>query len=267
MSRIIGCIGCGNMGSAILGGFAKTLSGENWRLCGYNRTPARMEPLTDLGIQALPSIGDVAKTSDIIIFAVKPYQMDDVLRAAAPSLKPGAIAISIAAGYSLAQMEELLGPSCMSCRCMPTTTALVQKGVFAFCFAQSVQNNVKSQLLDLFGHLGLCMELGEAACTNFSALVGAGPAYVFAVMHALQQAGVTMGFTRAQSRQMIIELFAGSAALAQAQQKTFMELRDDVCSPGGLTIAGINVFDRAGLTGIVVDAVEAAARRGREMES
>ena len=113
---------------------------------------------------------------------------------------------------------------------------------------------------------GAFVELPENKFTAFSALIGAGPAYVFAMMQGLVQAGVTLGFTHAQSRQMVTALFAGSARMAEQDASPLGQLRDNVCSPGGLTIAGVNVLDRAGLTGLLVDAVLAADARGAEME-
>ncbi|MDE5878896.1 MAG: pyrroline-5-carboxylate reductase, partial [Desulfovibrio sp.] len=151
-------------------------------------------------------------------------------------------------------------------RCMPTTTALVGKGVFAFCFRADAEE-WRAPVLELFRHLGQCLELPEGRFTDFSALIGAGPAYVFVMMQALVQAGVTLGFRHAEARDMVNALFAGCAALAEAETAPLIQLRDDVCSPGGLTIAGVNVLDRAGLTGLIVEAVLAAQKRGREMES
>ena len=150
---------------------------------------------------------------------------------------------------------------------MPNTPALVGKGVFAFSFEEDATSESKAGLMELFGALGLCLELPEARFTAFSALIGAGPAYVFEMMQGLVQAGVTLGFQHKEARRMVAALFAGSARMAELNPAPLMQLRDEVCSPGGLTIAGVNQLDRAGLPGLLVDAVLAADARGREMES
>ena len=149
---------------------------------------------------------------------------------------------------------------------MPNTPALVGKGVFALCFDDKVPAQSKEDILSFFSQLGVCLELPESRFTAFSALIGAGPAYVFGMMQGLVQAGVTLGLGRKECRDMVAALFEGSAVMAARSDTPLMELRDQVCSPGGLTIAGVNVLDRAGLSGLLVDAVLAADQRGREME-
>lgn len=268
MARVLGCIGCGNMGGALLKGFAARLSDEEWRLACYNRSPEKMAALKERGMEPAASALDLAVLADIIIVAVKPGQVAEVLKEIRPQLTGQKILISIAAGIGLATLRQQAGPKCALGRCMPTTTALVGRGVFAFCFDDANFTRLRQlELLELFDLLGYCVELPESRFTDFSALIGAGPAYVFAVMHGLQQAGLTIGFPQELSRQMLVELFAGVAELAARQPRDFMQMRNDVCSPGGLTIAGVNVLDRAGLSGLLVDAVMAAVQRGREMES
>ncbi len=268
MSRVIGCIGCGNMGAALLKGFAARLDENEWSLAGYNRTVEKMLVLKEQGIESMPGVAELASLADIIIVAVKPGQIAEVLKLAKPQLTQQKTLISVAAGVRLATLRNLAGSKCAIARCMPTTTALVGRGIFAFCFDDSNFTRLRQlELLELFDLIGYCVELAENRFTDFSALIGAGPAYVFAMLQGLAQAGLTLGFPQELSRKMLTELFAGAAELAARQPKNFMQLRDDVCSPGGLTIAGVNALDRAGLSGILVDAVLAAAARGREMES
>lgn len=260
----IGCIGCGRMGGALLSGLA-TL-GFPLTLYGYNRSPEKLEPLKPLGVEVMPGIAATAEHSDLLLLAVKPYQIDEVLAAARGHLKAGTLVLSVAAGIGLARLAADVDAGVAVGRCMPTTTALAGKGIFAFCFGADA-GEWRAPVLELFGRMGLCLELPEGKFTDFSALIGAGPAYVFAMMQGLVQAGVTLGFSHTEARRMVSALFDGCAALADANGAPLMQLRDDVCSPGGLTIAGVNVLDRAGFSGLLVDAVLAARERAREMES
>ena len=253
MSRTIGCIGCGNMGGAILAGFADRLGDKGYSFCGYNRTPERMRPLADKGVRVMPDVLETARKSDVLLLAVKPYQVAAVLEEMRPALDGGKVLVSVAAGVSLKSLREAVGGQCPVVRCMPNTPALDREG--------------KLELLELFGVLGLCLEMPEARFTAFSALIGAGPAYVFEMMQGLVQAGVTLGFQHKEARRMVAALFVGSARMAEQSPAPLMQLRDEVCSPGGLTIAGVNHLDRVGLLGQLVDAVLAADARGREMES
>ena len=264
MSLTVGCIGCGNMGGAILAGLARN---GGYALCGYNRSPERMTPLQKLNVKSMPNALAVAQASDILIVAVKPYQVESVLRDLHPVLNKEKVLVSIAAGITLQRLTSAVQNACPVVRCMPNTPALVGKGVFALCFEDSsISASQQSGVRHLFDTLGTCVELPENKFTAFSALIGAGPAYVFAMMQGLVQAGVTLGFQQREARQMVTSLFGGCSEMAQCDAKPLMQLRDDVCSPAGLTIAGVNVLDRAGLTGLLVDAVLAADQRGREME-
>lgn len=266
--KIIGVIGCGNMGSAILRGLSAKIDKSEWSLMGCNRTPGKLEPLSQFGIIAVHDIAEISAKSDILILAVKPAQMDGVLREARTHAAENSVIVSVAAAFSLEEMRSIFGPGTATfCRCMPTTTAKAGRGIFAFCFEAGASDAVQKQIMGLFANIGYCLQLPENKFTDFSALIGAGPAYVFNMMRGLAQAGVTLGFSHVQSRAMIIELFAGCAALASNENKHFIEMSDDVCSPGGLTIAGVNKLDEAGFAGIIVDAVKAAAKRGKEMEN
>lgn len=265
--QTLGCIGCGNMGSALLRGFASALDKSAWQIICNDLSDTKMHALEDLGISALNDPKDVCAKSDILILAVKPAQMPSLLDSLRTSLKKNTIVVSIAAGYSLQYLRLLLGIDNVLVRCMPTITAAVDRGIFALTFDPlNLDQQTQNEVTTLFESLGMCVTLTEPALNDFAAFVGAGPAYVFACMQGLAQAGLTLGFTHEQNRKMMIELFAGCAELAKRNDKSFNDLKDSVCSPGGLTIAGINVLDGHGLNNIMVDAVKAAKYRGNEME-
>ena len=251
------------MGGALMAGFARTLPASDYAFCGFSRTLAKVEKLE--GVDALPDAASVAQKADILLLAVKPYQMQEVLTAIQPQLGAKTTVVSVAAGIGLDKLRAWSGGQCPVVRCMPDTPALVGKGVFAFAFGDMPQEG-KAEIMKVFATLGLCLELPEAQFAAFSALIGAGPAYVFAMMQGLVQAGVTLGFGHDASRQMVAALFEGCAVMAQQSDAHLVQLRDAVCSPAGLTIAGVNHLDRQGLAGTLVDAVLAADRRGREME-
>lgn len=262
--RTIGIIGIGNMGGALLAGFARKLDRNEWQLAAFNRSRDKLDSLAEYGAAIMPDTQALAEVSDFIILAVKPQQIEGVFSTISPVAASKTV-ISIAAGVRLAALRNLAGPACSLCRCMPTTTAMAGHGIFALCF-NGTDENSEAAVGHLFEKLGLYILLSEDRFAQFSAFMGAGPAYVFACMQGLAQAGLTLGFSQAECRRMLIELFIGAGELAKLQSGNFAQLRDNVCSPAGLTIAGINTLDRAGLTGLMVDAVEAAARRAREME-
>ncbi|MDR3320147.1 MAG: pyrroline-5-carboxylate reductase [Desulfovibrio sp.] len=265
--RMVGCIGCGNMGGAILGGLADSLGGKGYAFCGHTRTPGRMALLTAKGVSVRPDAQSLVRDADVIVLAVKPYQIAAIVKEILPALSGEKLLISIAAGVGLKRLKELCRGLCPVARCMPNTPAIVGQGIFALCLeddAMSREN--RDEAVALFNTLGLCIPLPETQFTAFSALIGAGPAYVFQMMQGMVQAGVTLGFAHQEARKLVTALFASSARLAGERPEHLAQLRDTVCSPGGLTIAGVNVLDRAGIVGVLVDAVLAADKRGREME-
>ena len=236
-SKRIGCIGCGNMGGAILGGLAEVPGLE---LYGYNRTPQRLEPLCAKGVTAVPDIPG------------------GVLAEALPSLKPQTVVISIAAGVTLHDLRDAVQGRCHVVRVMPNTPALVGAGVFGIQEDPALPKDVFAMILDLFGLLGSTIVLPEKKFNAFMALVGCGPAYVFHFMDALAEAGVTMGFTRQEALELVTQLVLGSAKLAALPGSHPAILREQVCSPAGVTIAAVNHLDRTAVRGHLIDAVLAA---------
>lgn len=260
----IGCVGCGNMGGAILGGLAERTAHT---LYGYNRTRERLRPLVAKGVKAMADIPSLVRGSDIIIVAVKPWLVEESLRQMLPHLNRDKLVISVAAGVTMSALHDAVEGTCPVVRCMPNTPALVGAGVFALCLEDpALSPEQKELLMGLFAPIGISLELPEKNFTAFSALVGAGPAYVFHFMNAVVQAGVTLGFPRKEAERMVQALFDGSVRMAAASEHSLTELRDQVCSPGGLTIAGINHLDRTAVRGHIIDAILAAEKRGREME-
>ncbi len=262
--RTIGCIGCGNMGSAIILGLKKN---KALTLMGYDPSPESTASLRAAEVEVAQDLEHLVINCNTIILAVKPYLVEKLLPLMAPLLTPDKIIISVAAGVSQKVLQDGVQNKCAVVRCMPNTPALVGAGIFAFCFENAnLQEKDKDFILQLFSGIGMCVELSEEKFPAFSAFIGAGPAYVFHLMNALVQSGVTLGFTRTESRTMVEALFDGSVRMAKASAQSLLELRDNVCSPAGLTIAGVNHLERKAVNGHIVDAVLAAERRGTEME-
>lgn len=260
----VGAIGCGNMGGAILAGLAGR---EGYELFGHTRTMARMAPLTEKGVIPKESPDALAAACDCVVLAVKPYQIEAVLSGMDRTILQGKILVSIAAGTSLATLRKASGGVCRLARCMPNTPAMVGEGVFALCCEDGMPEQDRESVRRIFRDLGLCLDIPESRFTAFSALIGAGPAYVFELMEGLVLAGVTLGFQHGESRRMVEALFSGCARMAAQNPGTHLTaMRDNVCSPAGLTIAGLSRMLSDGLSGRLAEAVLAADARGREME-
>jgi len=261
----IACIGCGNMGSAILNGLAAY--SEQYTLAGFDKQKSKMELFDTEKIASFADIESILENSDIIILALKPHLIEAVIKEIKPLLNKDKLLISIAAGVKLKKIRKLVDKKCAVVRIMPNTPALVNSGVFAVCFEDKLLNAYEKEcVLDIFNKLGTVHEMSDQSIVAFTALIGAGPAYVFHFMNALVQAGVTMGFSRPQSLEMVTALCAGSVKMVQKSEKCLTELRDDVCSPAGVTIEAINYLEKKAMQGYMVKAILKAQKKGFKLE-
>lgn len=257
-----GFIGLGNMGGAIAKGL---VPGKAFDLCGYDPHEAMRARSQDI-MQVMESSAEVAAASDYILLAVKPQVMRQVLKELAPSLKPGTCIISIAAGITIKQLSKWSGEDTPVVRIMPNTPAMVGKGVYAICYDHElVTEEHKDTITAAFASIGQAHILAEKLFDAYTGLIGSGPAYVFAFMEALIDAGLTMGLTRAQATAMVKGLVAGSALMAEDDSAHPTLLKEMVTSPGGTTIAGLNAMDEHRFKFAVSQAVLAAAKRSKEL--
>ncbi len=264
MQTSLGCIGCGNMGSAILKGLAGR---DDLQLYGMDLDPNRLEVLhQEAGLTACSSIRELAEKSDYLLLCVKPHQVQGMLKELAPRLQGSQVVISIAAGVTLTQLKTFSGGGSPVVRVMPNTPAMVQEGVFAVCLDDPDLKKVQKEFVSgLFEPLGKVYSLHERYFDAFTAVVGSGPAYVLYFMEALVESGVTLGLTRAQSTEMVKQLFSGTAKMAQESPLHLSVQREMVTSPAGTTIQGLNVMDAHGVRAAIVAAVEAAYTRSIEL--
>lgn len=264
MAATFGCIGCGNMGAAILRG----LSGRSdIELFGLDPDGEKVKTLSEeIGMTPVNTFREMAEQADYIMLAVKPYQLKQVLEELAPRLQASQTLISIAAGVTLKGLKTFCSGASPVIRVMPNTPAMVQSGVFALCFDDPSLKQEKCDFVEgVFSSLGQVHVLHEKDFDAFTALVGSGPAYVFYFMEALIEAGVTLGLQRPQATDMVKGLFVGASKLADESDFHVSLLREMVTSPGGTTIAATNVMDKQAVRSALVEAVKASAQRSKEL--
>lgn len=266
--RRIGFIGGGAMAEALLGGLLAAGHSRE-KLCVFDPVAARREHLkTTLGVGLCETNAAVVAASDVVVLAVKPGLVPGVLRAldASQSDLARPLWVSIAAGVSLQSIAAALGTSARVVRAMPNTPALVRCAATAFCAAASATAEDREAARALFETVGLAWEApNEGLLDAVTGLSGSGPAYVFLFLEALADAGVRMGLPRDASHALACQTVLGAATLAQTSGRHPAELKDQVTSPGGTTIAGVERLEALGLRAAVHAAVEAATARSREL--
>jgi len=266
--RRFGFIGGGAMAEALVGGLlASGVAARDVR--ASDPDPARRKHLEQqLGIATSADNADVVGDADVVVLAVKPGLVPDVLSglAAADAERTRPLWISIAAGVSLATLEAGLPAGARIVRAMPNTPALVGAGTTAVCANAAAGDPDRATARALFESVGLCWEAPrEDLLDAVTGLSGSGPAYVFVFLEALADAGVRVGLPREAASRLAAQTVFGASKLALESGRDPAQLKDQVASPGGTTIAGLERLEAGGLRAAVHEAVAAATRRSREL--
>jgi pyrroline-5-carboxylate reductase len=259
----LGFIGAGAMGGAIIQGLLAggLVAGEN--LVYYDPDRTRQMLMDQVGVQAAPALAAVMD-AQVVLLAVKPQIMDQVLAGIQEAAHPGHLIISIAAGVTLKALETAL-PQSRVIRAMPNTPTLAGAGMAALAPGSRATPEDLALALEIFEAVGRAVVVEEKLMDAVTGLSGSGPAYVAVFLEALTDGGVKMGLPRPLALLLACQTVFGAAHLCLEKEITPGMLKDLVTSPGGTTIAGLHVLEEGCFRGLVMSAVEAAARRAREL--
>jgi pyrroline-5-carboxylate reductase len=263
----IGLIGAGNMGSALIRGLIASGKASAQTIRVYDVDRASIQFLEkELGIRGVSRIEDTFDgVPAVLVLAVKPQILGEVLDSIANRVHEKLILVSIAAGIPTDFIVSRLPFPAKVIRAMPNAAAMVGASATAMCKAGSADDADLAIALDLFSAVGVAVKVEEKLMNVVTALSGSGPGYLFPMMEALTDAAVLMGMDRPTARALTVQTFLGSAIMASTSGASFSELKDRITSPGGTTITGLHALEKAGLRGILMDAVQAATRRGEEL--
>jgi len=217
------------------------------------------------GAQTIPGIDDLLARSNVVFLAVKPQHMAPVLTAVAPHANSTHLIISIAAGVPLRTMIDALGQDCRLVRVMPNTPCLVGAGASAYALAPGANSQDGELVERLLSTTGIAVSVPESLLDGVTGLSGSGPAYVFQIIEALSDGGVRCGLPRDVSMKLAAQTVFGAAKLVLETGEHPAALKDAVASPGGTTIAGLNVLESQGVRGSLIDAVRAATEQSRQL--
>lgn len=268
----IAMLGAGSMGRAILSGLLAPGVSVAGGVRVTNRSAARAAELADTaGVTAFATDDDpeanrrAVEGAGIVIVAVKPAMVPDLLREIASSLTPGAVVVSVAAGVTIATFESLLPDSVSVVRSMPNTPAVVGKAVTGISAGTRTEPEDLALVRSLFETVGQVVEVPESQLDALSTISGSGPAYVFLLIEALTDAAVAKGFTTEQAAILVNGTFLGASELLAASDDDPAELRRRVTSPKGTTERAIAVLQEADLPALFTRATDAALARAREL--
>ena len=266
MARI-GIIGAGNMGSAILRGVlaADYLRPTDVAVCDVSRRKLEELSREMPGITCVESARELAEITGMVMLAVKPYYIQEVIDDIRDVIQGKAV-ISIAAGWSVAMLEEALQGTEATClRVMPNTPAMVGEGMTAICDDSTFSKEDFAFAKGIFDACGRTVILPERLFDGAIAISGSSPAYVFMMIEAMADAGVKEGIPRACAYEMAAQAVLGSALMVLQSGTHPASLKDAVCSPGGTTIEAVEMLERRGFRAAVMDAMDACAEKSRSM--
>lgn len=262
----IGFIGLGNMADAMIAGMLQKDIVRPQDITGSAKTSQTREKMAaKYGINVLEKNSDVASAADILVLAVKPQFMEEVIAEIKDVTRVSTLIISIAAGKTLSWIEEAFGKQIKLVRCMPNTPALVGEGCTGVCVNKRVSAEEIDKSIALMQSFGKASLVPEHLIDVVGAVCGSSPAYVFMFVEAMADAGVAAGMPRARAYEFAAQAVYGSAKLVLESGKHPGELKDMVCSPGGTTIQGVRVLEEKGMRGAVIDALLACVEKSKEL--
>lgn len=257
----LGFIGAGNMGGAILKGYANAAQEKGDIIYVYNRTRSTRETLAEefAAVNACDSAQELVEKSDVILLGIKPKDFADFLPGIADVCTDDKVFVSMAAGISISFIEEFLGSSQQVIRIMPNTPAQVGEAMTAVCRNGNVSDDVMDAMLDVFRAIGKAEEVDEDLIHCVIGVSGSSPAYTYMFIDALIQAAVENGMSEQKARIFAAQAVMGAAKMVLDNEDiTPEQLWSNVCSPGGTTIEAVNTFFENGFQSKIKEGFQAA---------
>jgi pyrroline-5-carboxylate reductase len=259
----IGFIGTGRIAQALISGLVKE---DGSTISGFDKDQeALLRVSGQFGIRPESSIQGLAANSSIIIIAVKPYQVEDVLTELRPALGSDHLVVSVAAGVSTRFIASHCPDGARVIRVMPNTPAFVGKGMTALCGGPGATAEDIALAEVIFSAIGKTAVVEETAMDAATAVSGSGPAYMFRIIDSLAEGGAACGLDPETSMLLAAQTMLGAAAMVLEGRKSPEDLVREVTTPGGTTEAGLREMDRHHIREALVDTVKAAAARSREL--
>jgi pyrroline-5-carboxylate reductase len=262
----IGVIGTGKMGTVLIDALISRNIAPAAAIIASDKDKEKLHEIKQCyGVHAAEDSGKLVKASDVIILAVKPQNMLELLAQISASITKAKLVISIAAGIPTHYIEGHAEGHIRVIRTMPNTPAVIGEGATALTRGK---NATESDLLiakHIFDAVGISVEVPEELMDAVTGLSGSGPAYVFLIIEALSDAGVHMGLSRDIAVKLAAQTLLGAAKLCLSSNKHLGELKDMVTSPAGTTIAGLKALEDGKLRAALMAAVESATLRSKEL--
>jgi pyrroline-5-carboxylate reductase len=268
VNKKIGFIGGGAMGEALIAGLLRRelFTPENILVSDVN-TEQLKYLYAKYGVNIKETNDAVIESADILLFAVKPQVMGLVLGSVLEPVRQSQLIISIVAGVTLEYLSNYFPKGTPVVRVMPNTPCLVGQGISAIAIGASVGKDEQATAEGILASVGKVLVMSESMLDAVTALSGSGPAYAYLILESLIDAGVRVGLPRDISKELVLQTMSGSIAMVRETEKHPAQLKDMVTSPGGTTVAALEVLEKSGLRGTLIEAVRAAWERSKELNA
>ena len=262
----IGFLGAGQMASALATGWTRAGLLDPVRSGAADPFASARDKFTQTtGLKSYATNREVVEACDVLVLAVKPQVMAGVLAELRPLLKPRHLVISIAAGVTLQTLGEALGTTVRLVRVMPNTPCLVGASASGYAAGSAATPDDVALVGQMFGAVGKAFVLPEHLLDAVTGLSGSGPAFIYVLIEALADGGVRVGLPRDVAQALAAQTVLGAAKMVLETGQHPAALKDAVASPGGTTIAGLHALEKAGFRAGLMDAVQAATERAKEL--
>lgn len=259
-------LGAGAMGEALMRGLIAAEVYAPGDIVAYDADPARAQSVAQtLGVRAVISPQELVEGTEVLVVAVKPQVLSSALQPLREKVGKAQTVISIAAGVSTARIEDCFASQVPVVRVMPNTPALIGAAASAICLGQFAGEAHRALAHRIFDAVGLAVDVEEKLLDAVTGLSGSGPAYVYVFIEALSDAGVRAGLPREVATRLAAQTVLGSARMVLETGTHPGALKDMVTSPGGTTIAGLHALEQNAFRGAIIDAVQAATQRSKEL--
>ncbi|HET6872660.1 MAG TPA: pyrroline-5-carboxylate reductase [Sporolactobacillaceae bacterium] len=268
MIQSVGFIGCGKMGQAMIGGLIQSGTIQASHIIASAQTEDTLEKVkATYGIETTLRNETVAESADCLVLAVHPFEYEAVIRKIAPLVPAETIVLTIAAGKTMAQVEGYFGKRIKLVRTMPNTPTFVGEGMTAICVNDHVTIEEIQQIKSLLSSFGAVEVISESIMDAIPAISGSSPAYVYMMIEAMADGGVRQGLNREQAYRLAAQAVLGAAKMVLESGQHPGVLKDQVCSPGGSTIAAVATLEEKRFRGAILAAMESCTTRIKELKN
>jgi len=262
----LGFLGAGQMAEALMRGLVSSGVADTGQILASDPVEERLDYIrNEIGVETTTDNLAVVARGQILVLAVKPNVVPGVLHGIKEQVTDKHLVVSIAAGVTLATLESGLSPSARVIRVMPNTPCLVGETAAAYALGKNATEDDAGKVEHILSAVGRSLCLEEKHLDAVTGLSGSGPAYAYIMIEALADGGVHSGLPRAVALELAAQTVLGAAKMVLETGLHPGELKDRVASPGGTTIAGIHELERAGFRTALINAVQAATDRSKEL--